>query len=240
MQRGVIFAVGLLDPFTGGMVHQGLRVEVLDRNDIRVLRNLSGNFVGVRSPLQKSDEQGELLRLRVVPERAPFEEQVITIALKSSGPAPSEYVHLMPSVLYPFPPTFYSVHGQLQHGMQSKAPAVAGAIVSSIWETGQQDRAEEKHVQSLNPIRTVTGKAGQFFAGLLASRSFQESIREATLLRVTLRFDGGTLKDGPKFLYQNELPLKTLTSEGLFVKRVIDSKSWYAREAISVTKLNRI
>jgi hypothetical protein len=137
-RRRILFAAALIDPITGALVSEGLRVSV-DTLARPPIVNRSGYFVWLaEEPLRPTV-------LTIVPERAPFEADTQPIPpLPDPPPEDSSLpvvfddarlrrIFLRPTAAYPFPDNALVLRGRLRETAAASAPAVGRADVCIEW-----------------------------------------------------------------------------------------------------------
>jgi hypothetical protein len=141
VRRRVLFAVALVDPMTGALVSEGMRVDAAGLVGKPIV-NASGNFVWLAEGAARPDA------VTVTPEGRPFEPETRNVAPIPDPPAEDPLqpaipidqtlrrlrILLRPTPAYPFPDGVTVLHGRLQETAAANAPRVAGAAVEPQWK----------------------------------------------------------------------------------------------------------
>jgi hypothetical protein len=141
VRRRVLFAVALVDPITGALVSEGMRVDA-DGLIGKPIVNASGHFVWLAEGAARPNA------VTVTPEDRRFEPEARNVAPIPDPPAEDPLqpaipidqtlrrlrILLRPTPAYPFPDGATVLHGRLQETAAAKAPRVAGAAVEPQWK----------------------------------------------------------------------------------------------------------
>ena len=137
-RRRILLAVALIDPITGDVVSEGMRVSV-DKLASPPIVNRTGYFVWL------AEGAARPTTVTIVPERLPFEPDTSTIpALPEPPPddpaAPVAFknerllrIFLRPTGAYPFPDNAVVLRGNIRETPTPDAPPVQGARVVLEW-----------------------------------------------------------------------------------------------------------
>ncbi|MEH2530782.1 hypothetical protein V1277_002841 [Bradyrhizobium sp. AZCC 1588] len=145
LRRRILFAVALVDPISGALVSEGVRVEA-DGLVGKPIVNRSGHFVWLAEGAARPNA------VTVTPENRPFEPETRNVAPIPDPPAEDPLqpaipidqtarrlrILLRPTPAYPFPDSVTQLHGRLQETAAANAPRLAGAAVEPQWKDATQ------------------------------------------------------------------------------------------------------
>lgn len=140
VRRRILFAVALVDPISGALVSEGMRVRA-DGLVGKPIVNASGHFVWLAEGTARPNA------VIVTPGNRPFEPEARNVAPIPDPPGEDPLqpaipidqtarrlrILLRPTPAYPFPDGITVLHGRLQETAAANAPRVADAAVEPQW-----------------------------------------------------------------------------------------------------------